>query len=158
MEVYDYYITPKEYEIASKNNISRVRVNQRIRNWGWSKERAITESPRRMNDYSEWWDILDRNGISRKTFRFRLKRGWDINKAVTMPVMTNEEVLNLMHDRVKKKVRKYPKEIVELAKRNGISYTTFKQRVGHSKWDMMRAATTPLFTPREKGLLAKEKQ
>lgn len=157
MEVYDYYITPEEYEIASKNNISRKRVNQRIRMWGWSKTRAITESPRCMNDYSEFWDILAKNGISKKTFYFRLKSGYDINTASTRKVMTNEEVLNLMHERVKKKVRKYPREIVELAQSNGISYTTFKQRVGQMKWDMMRAATTPIMTRRERGLLAKKK-
>lgn len=155
MEVYDYYITPEEYEIASKNNISIASVNQRIRKYGWSKKRAITEKPRRRNDYSEWWDILARNGINRKTFYSRIENGLDIDKAATMPVMNKEEVLNLMRDRAKN--RKYPKEIVELAKSNGISYTTFKQRVGQSKWDMMRAATTPILTHRERCLLAKKK-
>lgn len=74
-----------------------------------------------------------------------------------MPVMTKEEVLNLMHDRAKKKVRKYPKEILELARSNGISYITFKQRVRQLKWEMIRAATTPIMTRREIGLLAKKK-
>ncbi|WP_195970598.1 hypothetical protein [Clostridium thermobutyricum] len=157
MKVYDYYVTPKEYEIASTNNISRVRVNQRIRNFGWSKERAITESPRRMNNYSEWLDIVDKNKINRRTFYCRVKNGLDRDRAATMPVMTKEEVLNLMHDRAKKKVKKYPKEIVELARSNGISYITFKQRVGQLKWEMIRAATTPVMTRRECGLLAKKK-
>ena len=158
MEVYDYYITPEEYEIASKNNISRDNVNKRIRWLGWSKKRAITEKPRHPNnDYSEWLDILDKNGINRQTFYTRIRNGCDINKAVTMPAMTKEEKFNLLNEIAKKKVRKYPKEIVELAKSNGISYNTFRFRVSQSKWDMMRAATTPLMTPREKGLLVKEK-
>lgn len=157
MEVYDYYITPEEYEIASKNNISRVRVNERIRKYGWSKKRAITEKIKTRNDYSEWWPIIDKNEIDRQTFYYRVNNGWDINKAATLPTMTNEEKSNLMREIVKRRARKYPKEIVELAKSNGISYDTFRHRVRQSKWDIMRAAITPLFTPREKGLLSKEK-
>lgn len=158
MELYDYYITPEEYAIASRNNISRVRVNERIRKYGWSKKRAITEKIKTRNDYSEWWDILARNGIDRQTFYYRVNNGWDINKAATLPTMTNEEKSNLMREIAKRRARKYPKEIVELAKRNGISYDTFRHRVGQLKWDIMKAATTPILTYRECGLLAKEKQ
>lgn len=156
MKVYDYYITPEEYEIASKNNISIDRVNQRVRVYGWSKERAITEKIRSQADYSDWWNILDKNGINRQTFYYRVNNGWDIEKAATLPPMTNKEKSDLLIS--KRKYRKYPKEIVELAKRNGISYKTFKTRVQNLKWNIIKAATTPVRTRRECRLLAKEKK
>ncbi len=42
MNYYDFYITPEEYEVAEKNGIDKRTLEQRIREYGWDKERAIT--------------------------------------------------------------------------------------------------------------------
>ncbi|WP_338631509.1 hypothetical protein [Clostridium baratii] len=154
MKVYDYYITPEEYKIAESNGISRRAVNYRIREAGWSKERAITEPLRRKNDYGDLVTIAINNGIQSKTFYMRVRScGWDPYKAATVPTMSREESVKKSIE----KRRKYPQEILELAESNGISHDTFRCRVRKLKWDLVKAATTPIMTQREIGLLRKEK-
>ena len=43
--MYDYYITPEEYETAERNGISRVLLDKRVRDLLWDKETAINKPP-----------------------------------------------------------------------------------------------------------------
>ncbi len=153
MKVYDYYITPEEYEIAAKNGICKATLNYRIRYSGWNKETALTKRIRPKRNHEKWLPLIYKNGISRDTFYKRLKKGWTAYDAATIPIMGKEKVAK----KAILKNKKYPNQILELAEKNGISYNTFITRITKSKWDVMKAATTPIITPREKGLLAKEK-
>ncbi|WP_338630440.1 hypothetical protein [Clostridium baratii] len=153
MNPYDYYITPEEYEIAERNGISERVVCERIRKLAWDKERAITEPIITKNKYGNLVNIARENGVSKETFYKRMKLGWESHRAVTTPVKTREEIIGMLAG----KHRKYPKEIIELAESNGISYDTFRCRVRRLKWDIVKAATTPIMNRRECGLLSKEK-
>lgn len=153
MKVYDYYITPEEYDTARSNGISKRVVNYRIRRSGWNKERAITEQIRRQNNHGDLVNIACDNGINKNTFYKRISLGWIPYEAATIPVKSKGDIINAM---VKNR-RKYPREILELAESNGISYGTFTCRVNKLKWDLVKAAITPIISPKEKGLLGKEK-
>lgn len=43
----DYYISPEEYELASKIEITPFTLERRIRLLGWSKQRAMTTPVRK---------------------------------------------------------------------------------------------------------------
>ena len=154
---YDYYIAPEEYEIAAKNGISPARLEVRIRSLGWSKQRAMTEPPQKKKPRipREIIELAERHGIKYNTLRYRVHHlGWDMRRAATQPLQDRRAQAK----RAVEACRKYPVELIELAKKNGISDDTFRRRVRESKWDMMRAATTPVMTPREIGLMTKEKR
>lgn len=36
VEIYDFYITPEEYEIAEENRITKSTLERRIRLYGWN--------------------------------------------------------------------------------------------------------------------------
>ncbi|MEY9975274.1 hypothetical protein [Lysinibacillus sp. RC79] len=151
---YDYYITDDDYAIAKRNGISRECVNDRIRGRGWSKERALNTPVQKKNRFSR--EILEKaksNDIQLQTFRERVRRGWDIESAATVPPIPREE-------RVKRSVstrRVYPVEIINLADSNGISYGTFKNRVKKLGWDITTAATKPIMTKQEALASARKK-
>jgi uncharacterized protein YjcR len=140
VNVYDYYVTPEEYEIAQKNGISPGRVNDRIRNYGWSKKDAITIPPMKMKPFNEKYvKLAESNGISRDTFRLRVRHyGMSEYEAATKPLQDRKKQANIMQ----KKRKKYPDELLELAKKNGIKYTTFIARINRLRWDPLKAATT----------------
>lgn len=72
-------------------------------------------------------DIAKRNGISHKTFHQRIKRGWDVERAQTEPP------------------REWNKNSwLSLAENNGISKSTYLQRVYNLGWDKETAATKPV--------------
>jgi len=79
------YITPEEYEVAAGSGISKKTLELRVREYGWSKERALPEPVQRRTDWSEWYAVAERNGISHGTFRARIYRGWTPERAATEP-------------------------------------------------------------------------
>jgi len=79
------YITPEEYEAAAARGISARTLNLRIQTYGWPKERALTEPPQRRTDWDHWYEVADRHGIARQTFRARVYRGWPPERAATEP-------------------------------------------------------------------------
>jgi len=152
MQVYDFYITPTDYEIASENNISAKTLEARIRDLGWNKERALNQEVRRKSDRKYWAKVAESNGISYNAFTNRVNAGgWDMERAATQPLQDKKKQIAYM----RQKRMKYPREIVELAKSNGIQYRTFHQRV-YTGWDMMKAATTPIMSASECGRLSKQ--
>ena len=109
--------------------------------------------------------LARKNGIKEHVYYGRLRLGWDIEKAATTPVNKNKEIHQkceengisyaLYRKRIRngateeealqgRKNKKYSKEIIELAKSNGISHQLFCGRVNELGWDIERAATTPV--------------
>ncbi|KZL93526.1 hypothetical protein [Clostridium magnum] len=155
VNVYDFYITPEEYEMAEANGISKALLEVRIRRLAWNKEKAISISPSRHKRLgSDWIKLAQENGICYSTFKYRANElGWDLERAATQPLQDRKAQAKQAYE----KSRKYPKEFKELAEKNGISERTFHRRL-ESGWDIETAATKPIMTPREVGLLTKEKR
>ena len=152
MQVYDFYITPTDYEKAAENNIKPKTLEARIRELGWNKEKALNQELQRKTDRKYWAKIAASNGIGYCTFANRVNvHGWDMERAATQPLQDRKKQMASM---IQKRI-KYPREIVELAKSNGIKYRTFQQRI-YNGWDMMKAATTPVMSASECGRLSKQ--
>lgn len=152
-----FYITPEEYKIAESNGISASLLEQRIRSLAWDKKRAINEVPQKKKPRipKEIIERAKQNGICYQTLRDRIHyRGWNHERACTQPLQNKSEQAKKAHEAS----RRYPKEILELVKANGIHYDTFRHRVNQSGWDMYIAATTPTMTSSEIGLLTKHKR
>ncbi|MCT4507921.1 MAG: hypothetical protein N4A48_04045 [Tepidibacter sp.] len=152
---YEFYITPGEYQEAAKNGIDKQTLETRIRSLAWNKEKAITTPPhikKRLD--SKWRQIAEQNGICYSTLRYRSNiLGWDIERAATQPLQDRKK----QAEKMKKKNRVYPREYLEKAEQNGIPYNTFRKRI-KSGWSLEKASTRPVMTPREIGLLTKEKR
>ena len=145
MKIYDYYITPEEYELAEKNGVTKHTLESRVRYLGWEKERAIN-TPLKKEKYKElniWKKKAIENEINVGTFFNRIEKlNWSYEKAAT----TKED-----------KRRKYPLWIREELKKNGINYYTFLKRI-EKGWDLERAYTEKTMTNRECLGLGREKQ
>ncbi|MEW9093973.1 MAG: hypothetical protein AB2417_02725 [Clostridiaceae bacterium] len=88
----DYYITPEEYKIAKNNGISKKNLEQRVREYGWSNEKAIsTPVTKRGNIPKEFKELAKSNEIDLTLFYNRVcNLKWDMYRAATMPVMTKK--------------------------------------------------------------------
>lgn len=141
---YDYYITPGEYEIAERNGIRRQTVEVRIRRFGWGKQKAITDPPKVYKDRTALKALLKQNGIPFGVFQNRIYcLGWDEQTASTTPLRDAVWWAENAR-RAGEKSRKYPREMVELAARNGIPYARFRERVADLGWSYELAATKPV--------------
>lgn len=141
---YSYYISPTEYEQAAQNGISQENLDKRVRLYGWKKERAMREPPRQKRNLTAWAEIAKQNGIAYKTFQRRMGRNWEIERAATQPIANRTELMKMQHE----KNRKYPKEYVELAEKNGVQYRTFQWRMIHG-WTLEDATNTRTLTTKE---------
>src|SRR5699024_5022615 len=87
ISMYHYYITPDEYEIAKRKEITRTRLEQRGRDLLWDKQRAITEPPKEMSKgYEKYARKALGIGVSRNAFYTRVQRGWSLERAAATPV------------------------------------------------------------------------
>lgn len=151
---YDYYITPKEYEIAAENGISRSTLNRRIRDLGWGKESAIT-TPVPMRDKYGWNKVKEialQNGIARHAYCYRIKRGWTRIDAISQPPLNRSECMKRaseLNSCFKNKA--LSEEQMEIATLNGISYTVARDRIRRLGWAMEEAITIPIMTRSECG-------
>ncbi len=144
-----YYISPQEYAEAATHGIKPRTLEQRIRELGWDKQRALTTPPRKRSDYSRWWPVMKKHGIPRQVFYNRISNGWDPEKAATEPLMTSEKRANLMREN-NPKACSFPQELIDQAAQNGVSRKTFAKRVSLG-WSWERAATEPLVSKQECG-------
>lgn len=153
--IYDFYITPDEYERAKSNGISGKTLDYRIREALWDKEEAITSTIQVNKVYpKEIKEIAEENGVSMSTLKSRVNlMGWDMLRAAITPVMDKRQNIY----KAIPKVRKYPKEIIEKARLNGIPDKCFYNRITKYKWSIEKACTTPVMTPHEMGLANKER-
>jgi hypothetical protein len=156
LNIYDFYITPEEYERAAQIGITAKTLDKRIRYRGWDKEKAITTPPRMRKEYpKEILELAKRNGICVSTLRTRVNQlGWDMHKAATEPI----EDKRITVSRAYSKNRKYPREYIERARINGIPDYVFYDRVSQYGWSLEDASTKPVMTSREIGLMTKEKR
>jgi hypothetical protein len=154
MNPYDFYITPEEYAAAAARGISARTLTWRIREACWPKDKALTTPQRQVQDRSHWMEVARKNGIAPKTVRNRVHvLGWSWERAVTEPPRTEEQARRMMRDHNPVR-RKYPPEMLALARKNGIKDDTFRFRITKLKWSPERAATTPVMSSQEKGQLA----
>jgi hypothetical protein len=123
----EYYLTPEDFEIATKNGISEKLAKARFYQKSWSKRRSITEPKRGDNLFNQYKDVAV---ISRRTFGKRIKKGWDPLVAATTP---------------SRKKRLTEKQL-QTAESNGINRHTAKARVYSRGWEAERAITEPVKT------------
>ncbi|NIA59465.1 nucleoside permease [Bacillus pacificus] len=125
--------TKEEREISESNGISYKTAYARIVDMGMSVEEAITTPLRpqrgRNRKHGQWKETALENGIPERTFYNRLRLGWTYQNAATKPVRRKGEI---------------EKKWLDIAKNNGIGYHTFLSRICTQKWDIERAATTPV--------------
>ncbi|MGN1358697.1 MAG: hypothetical protein ACI4WU_04955 [Bacilli bacterium] len=139
-DIYSYYITPEEYIIAQQNGISKKTLEKRIRDYLWPKEKAINTPIKSNNKYGNLVKIAEKNGINRSTFYTRINDlGYTPEEAATIPLNTREDSLK----KAISKRRIYDKEIIELAKENGICWSTFRSRIKYG-YTPEEAATMPV--------------
>lgn len=144
MNPYDFYITDEEYGVAAANGIGRSTLNNRIRNFGWEKQKAMTDPVQPQRAQPEWRKIAELNGIRPDTFYARVNRyGWDPERAATEPPHQKPQELAAAAR------RKIPKEMFDLAASNGISEGAFKSRIYQSGWSIERAATEPTWSKQQ---------
>lgn len=116
--------------IAKENGIYSDLFMRRVRNQGWSPEKAAITPPRQEKHFG-WLKKAERNGITQSTFYSRINRsGWTPEKAATEPLQKNQPRPN--------------DKWVRLAKANGISKETYYERIGRMGWTPEKAATTEL--------------
>lgn len=145
MNIYDFYITPEEYEIAAKHGISKCTLERRVRLLGWKKERALTEPPQKHINRDYWIKVAQKNGISKKTFLSRVNRSqWSCEKAATYPIKYTAE-----------RNRKYSDKIYKSLEMNGISRALFYDRI-RKGWTLERASTEHVYTQEDKTKLLLE--
>jgi len=154
---YSYYITPTEYNLALSNGVSNRNLVQRVRNCGWSIEKACNEPLQhqytKKNVTDEMRAILKSNNISMDMYKNRiLIRGWDKNRALNTPPLTKSEVMAIKD----KATRKISLESYDIAHKNGLTNKLVIKRV-YAGWALERAITTPRMTRHECAVASKTK-
>lgn len=154
---YDFYITPEEYEIAENNGIPKATLEFRTRTLMWDKRRAMTEKPQNKICRKEWAEVAAKNGIKYHTFLSRiLDSGFTPEEAATKPLQSEKEK-EIARKTAHEKSRKYPKEAIELCKKNGIHRNTFYYRVNQMGMEPYEAATMPPMPKTEQGIARRKK-
>lgn len=152
--IYNFYITPEEYKKAAENGVSSFLLEVRIRTLLWDKSKAINTTPHIKKSLKDWIKIAEKHGICYSTLRYRANYlDWDLERAATQPLQDKSVQAKNAYE----KSRKYPKDYKDLALKNGISERSFHRRL-KSGWTIEDAATKPLMTHREIGLMTKEKR
>ncbi|MDQ7094184.1 hypothetical protein REC12_11345 [Desulfosporosinus sp. PR] len=148
---FTYYITPQQYAEANKNGVSPKTLEQRVRGRAWPIEKAIATPPRIRKSFGKWTKIANENGIKSGTFRRRVNvYGWDLERAATQPLFDASKHMK----KVSEGNRVYPKHVIELAEKNGISYSTFLSRTSRG-WSVEEASTRRIMTFTKSGQVGK---
>lgn len=84
------YLTEEHYKIAEKNGIKEATLYRRVYQYKWDIQKAITtpvipRSERSRKYPKEYTDLALSNGVCLVTFYTRLKNGWSIEEASTVP-------------------------------------------------------------------------
>ncbi|EEL78780.1 hypothetical protein bcere0028_56090 [Bacillus cereus AH1271] len=166
--LYNEVITDDQYLIANKNGISKKNVYQRVNEYGWSIEKAITQplhnTKNRKTDRALML-LAELNGINYATYRQRIKDGMNPHEAAVKRTTNSVELqialengigAETFYTRLRRGMNPYEaatqplknrkfsteyKEELKIAKSNGITYQKFYKRVVHSGCDPMEAAT-----------------
>jgi hypothetical protein len=84
-------LKPQDFKIAAKNGISSEVLNSRVNKYGWDKEKAINTPVREYSTYEDknlYWNYVNVAVVGRRTFDYRIKKGWSPYQAATMPPTT----------------------------------------------------------------------
>ena len=90
------YITDEQYEIGIKNGIKKFTIYSRVYYYGWDIEKAITTPPTK-REYKarkypkKYTDLALENGICLITFYARARKGWSLEDAATVKLLTNRK-------------------------------------------------------------------
>jgi hypothetical protein len=142
------YITPNDYDIAEKNGLSKQLVYQRVYDYSWDVQDAITIPKRIRKNHGNWVKVALENGLSRSSFYGRLAEGMTAEEAATLPIrprLTMVELVRISSD----SRRTYPKEYGILADANKINRQTFRERLKRG-WTLEDAATYPVMQKGER--------
>lgn len=132
------YLTPEDFEIAEKNGISRDRVIDRFYSDGWSKRRAITQPVRKISaERAKYREIAEQHGITNENFSNRVRRGWTLDEASSIPIGQGRELPGSIASKLSKK------QIQEAGER-GIPKATVLNRVYTLLWPVDKAITVPV--------------
>lgn len=146
---HSFYITPNEYKKAESLGIDAFNLERRVRLLGWTKEKAISTPLRKVTNRKHWAQIAESNGINYNTFMSRINiYGMSEEEAATKPLQNRKKQAAINTEII----RKFPKEYVQLAEQNGITYHTFRARVLKG-WSLNDAATRPKLSNSECGKL-----
>lgn len=132
-------ISKEQYAIARANGISSDTAYNRVYQYGWDIEKAITE-PVKKRVFVDYPDDLEKRGLTKSIYYSRISRGWDPERAATLS--TKEAMKRTALKRKTTPKRKYPLEYVKLAESNGISYTMLTDRIRRG-WKIQDAAILP---------------
>lgn len=92
IDVYSYYISPTDYEIAEQNQISKTTLEYRIRNLAWDKSKAVNTPPREHKSLKEWRKIAEQNKIPYQAFQKRMHvYMWNPERAATEPLQNRRD-------------------------------------------------------------------
>lgn len=142
-----HYITPEDFEIAEKNGINQDALSQRVRDYGWDIDRAITD-PLKVGVpfqpiWEQWEKVATENGISKNLFYQRIKiYKWAEKMAATQSLMAGK---SLRID--------WTKEERETAERNGLSANHMNlvvTRINKLGWSKEKALNTPKLSEEER--------
>jgi hypothetical protein len=155
LNLFNHFITDREYEIALNNGISKRRVDHRVRVLYWDKKRAITQPVKHIKRGYITIEIRKKaadNGISYSLLRKRISNGMSLDEAVNTPLADKRNNLENAH----KNNKKYPDFVYKCLDENEISRSTFYKRVKHG-WNIVDACTKPIMTAEEKSILTSER-
>ncbi|MBD7914544.1 hypothetical protein H9660_05245 [Clostridium sp. Sa3CUN1] len=90
------YITDEQYEIGIKNGIKKFTIYSRVYHYGWDIEKAITTPPIKRECKArkypkKYTDLALENGICLITFYARVRKGWSLEDAATVKLLTNRK-------------------------------------------------------------------
>lgn len=162
------YITDEQYLIANRNGISKKNVYQRVNEYGWSVEKAITQPLHNTKNKKTDRTLMllaELNGVNYGTYKKRIKDGMDPHEAAVKSskysvefqiALDNGVGAEAFYARIRRgmtpyeaatqppKYKKFSKEYkaeLKIAKSNGITYQTFYKRVMDLGFDPKEAAT-----------------
>lgn len=135
------FLTEGDYKKAKENGISRELADDRFYEQGMTKKQTLkpikTEVEKKeftKEEKRKYLKIALANDINYQTYMRRLRVGWEIEKASTIPMGTRNGL-----ETFASKERKYINKAMEI----GISYDNYysRRRIG---WSKERASTTPI--------------
>ena len=148
-----FYITPKDYETANKNGISKRTLERRVRYDGWDVDRAITEKPGKGGHRTGLWDKWKHVSIVQySTFSDRVRAGMKPEEAATKPITPPNKRYNPK--------KAFTDEQLKIAASNGVTPKTLYQRMKSKtrKWTIEEAINTPPLSKKECSILATKKK
>lgn len=90
------YISEEEYKIGLKNGLKKSTIYMRVYRYDWDIEKAITTPPTK-REYKarkypkKYTDLALENGICLITFYARVRKGWSLEDAATVKLLTNRK-------------------------------------------------------------------